>query len=115
MIGFTSFPLCRASVNSCTRCRTRFIALGDGQRCTSHARGFRCMLRFFRIVQPKNVKLSFPRLNSTIRVFSGCSFKPSRPSTSPIRRSASLACDSVRYRSLLLSVRLCFLKALIPI
>src|ERR1700686_264337 len=33
MICFPSFPLCRASVISCTRFRTRFIALGDGHRC----------------------------------------------------------------------------------
>jgi hypothetical protein len=97
MICCTSFPLCRESVNSCTRFRTRFIALGDGHRCTEYRRGFRCMLRFFPIVQPKNTKLPFPPLKSTIRVFSGCSFNPSRLITSPIRRSASLACDSVRH------------------
>jgi len=91
MICLTSFPLCRESVNSCTRSRIRFMAFGDGHRCIKCQPGFRCMLRFFRIVQSKNTKLSFPRLKSTVRVFSGCSFRPSRFITSRIRRSASFA------------------------
>ncbi len=74
----------------------RFIALGDGHRCIKYQRGFRSMLRFFRIVQ-SNIKLPFPRLKSTIRVFSGCSVSPSRFITSPIRRSVSFAADSVRH------------------
>ena len=53
------------------------------------------MLRLLRIVHPRNTKLSLPRLKSTNRVFAGCSVNPSRFMTSPIRRSASLACDSV--------------------
>lgn len=53
------------------------------------------MLRLLRIVHPRNTKLSFPRLKSTNRVFAGCSVRPTRFITSPIRRSASLARDSV--------------------
>jgi hypothetical protein len=48
------------------------------------------MLRFLRIVHPRNTKLSFPRLQSTLRVFTGCNIRPSRFITNPIRRSASL-------------------------
>jgi len=55
------------------------------------------MLRFLRIVYPKNTKLSFPRLQSTIRVFARCNVNPSQSTISPIRPSASLACDSVRH------------------
>jgi hypothetical protein len=55
------------------------------------------MLLFLRIVHPRNTKLSLPRLKSTSRVFAGCSLSPSRFITSPIRRSASLAADSVRH------------------
>jgi hypothetical protein len=50
-----------------------------------------------RIVHPRNTKLSLPRLKSTNRVFAGCSVNPSRFITNPIRRSASLAADSVRH------------------
>jgi hypothetical protein len=53
------------------------------------------MLRLLRIVHPRNTKLSLPRLKSTNRVFVGCSVNPSQLITSPIRRRASLACDSV--------------------
>ena len=97
MICFTSFPLCRLLVNSRTRSRSFLVAFGLGHRCMKCQRGFRCMLRFLRIVQPRNTKLSFPRLKSTSRVFAGCSVSPSRFITNPIRRSASLACDSVRH------------------
>src|SRR5215469_8238116 len=55
------------------------------------------MLRFLRIVHPRNVKLSLPRVRFTSRVFAGCSVNPSRFITSPIRRSPSLAADSVRH------------------
>jgi hypothetical protein len=55
------------------------------------------MLRLLRIVHPRNTRLSLPRRKSTNRVFAGCSVNPSRSITSPIRRSASLAVDSVRH------------------
>src|SRR3990172_1605095 len=84
MISFTSFtPLRRASVSLWTRSRTRFIALGDGHRCMKCRCGALWMLRRFRIVQPRKVKPSFPRLRSTMRVFSGCSFNPQRSMISP--------------------------------
>src|ERR1700757_3001775 len=54
------------------------------------------MLRFLRIVHPRNTKLPFPRRKSTNRVFAGCSLSPSRFITHPSRRSASLAADSLR-------------------
>jgi hypothetical protein len=53
------------------------------------------MLRFFRIMDPKNTKPSFPRLKFTNCVFVGCSVRPGQLITSPIRRSASLTPDSV--------------------
>jgi hypothetical protein len=53
------------------------------------------MLRFLRIVHPRNAKLSLPRLKSTNHVFAECSLNPSRFITNSVRRSASLACDSV--------------------
>ena len=59
--------------------------------------GLRWMLRLLRIVHPRNTKPSLPRRKSTNRVFAGCSVNPSRSIISPIRRSASLAADSVRH------------------
>src|SRR5690349_11770905 len=97
MICFTSFPLCRLLVNSRTRSRSFFVAFGLGHRCMKCQRGFRWMLLFLRIVHPRNTKLSFPRLKSTNRVFTGCSVKSSRFITNPIRRSASLAADAERH------------------
>ena len=38
-----------------------FIALGDGHRCMKCQRGFRWILRRFRIAQPKKMNPSLPR------------------------------------------------------
>ncbi len=81
MICFTSFPLCRWLVNSRTRSRSFFVAFGLGHRCIKCHRGLRWMLLLFRIVHPRNTKLSLPRLKSTNRVFAGCSLRPSRSIT----------------------------------
>ena len=93
IICLRSVPAARGAVISRTRSRSRLVAFGPGHRCMYHGRGFRWMLRFFRIVHPGNTKLSLPRLKSTIRVLSGCGVRPIWFITRSIRRSASLACD----------------------
>src|SRR6266853_3819526 len=56
------------------------------------------MFRFLRIVQPKNTKLSWPRLKSTVRLFPGEGRL--RPVDAPLWPSGSLLPTGVCYRAL---------------